>query len=152
MFKKVKDFFTGMDTYEDEFEEFDENEDEEDELVEETFSPVIAATQKKGGKVVNIHTNTSAKLMITKPLIYDDAQEICTALKNRKIVVVNTTSLELRTAQRLIDFIGGACYALCADIQEVEKGVFIVSPSNVEVSNELKDELSTKGLFNWSSR
>ncbi|MGL5244350.1 MAG: cell division protein SepF [Sarcina sp.] len=153
MFKKVRNFFTGIDDYEDEFEEFDDVEEIEEEDIEEPFSPVIASsTQKKSGKVVNIHTNTSAKLMITKPLIYDDAQEICTALKNRKIVVVNTTSLELRTAQRLIDFIGGACYALGADIQEVEKGVFIVSPSNVEVSNELKDELSTKGLFNWSSR
>ncbi len=48
-------------------------------------------------------------------------------IKNRKIVVINTTSLELRTAQRLIDFVGGACYALCGELQEVEKGVFSIT-------------------------
>ena len=129
---------------------FDEFEDEDEVMEEESFAPVLSS--KKNGKVVNIHTANTAKLMITKPLVYDDATEICTALKNRKIVVINTTSLELRTAQRLIDFVGGACYALCGELQEVEKGVFIVSPSNVEVSNELKSELSNKGMFNWASK
>ena len=37
-------------------------------------------------------------------------------------------------------------------IEEIEKGVFIVSPSNVEVTNELKNELSNKGMFNWASK
>lgn len=137
---------------------FDEFEDEEDVMMEEeevmededNFAPVLSS--KKGGKVVNIHTANTAKLMITKPLVYDDATEICTALKNRKIVVINTTSLELRTAQRLIDFVGGACYALGGELQEVEKGVFIVSPSNVEVTNELKNELTNKGMFSWASK
>lgn len=142
---KMKSFL-GFDEFEDEDEVMEEEVIEE----EESFAPVLSS--KKNGKVVNIHTANTAKLMITKPLVYDDATEICTALKNRKIVVINTTSLELRTAQRLIDFVGGACYALCGELQEVEKGVFIVSPSNVEVSNELKSELSNKGMFNWASK
>ncbi|MDZ5252797.1 cell division protein SepF [Clostridium sp. LIBA-8841] len=143
---KMKSFL-GFDEFEDEDEVMEEEEIMEE---EEAFAPVLSS--KKNGKVVNIHTANTAKLMITKPLVYDDATEICTALKNRKIVVINTTSLELRTAQRLIDFVGGACYALCGELQEVEKGVFIVSPSNVEVSNELKSELSNKGMFNWASK
>lgn len=144
---KMKEIL-GFEDYDDEYDDLEEIEDETQE--DDDFPPVITASQKKSNKVVNIHTATSAKLMITKPLVYDDAMDICNALKNRKIVVINTTSLELRTAQRLIDFVSGACYALTGDLQEVEKGVFIVSPSNVEVSNELKNELSTKGIFNWS--
>ena len=143
---KVKSFL-GFDEFEDDEEIMEEEMMEEE---EENFAPVLSS--KKNSKVVNIHTANTAKLMITKPLVYDDATEICTALKNRKIVVINTTSLELRTAQRLIDFIGGACYALGGELQEVEKGVFIVSPSNVEVTNELKNELSNKGMFNWASK
>jgi cell division inhibitor SepF len=45
---------------------------------------------------------------------------------------------------------GGASYALGGELQEIERGVYILSPSNVEVSNELKNELSSKGLFGWS--
>lgn len=150
MFGKFKEML-GFDGF-DEDEDFNEAEEIEEEVEEERdFSNVISQVQKKSSnKVVNIHTANAAKLMIAKPLSYDDAPEICSALKNRKIVVINTTALELRVAQRLIDFVGGACYALEAELQEVEKGVVIVTPSNVEVSSELKNELSSKGLFNWS--
>ena len=106
--------------------------------------------QKKSNKVVNIHTAASAKVVIIKPNDYDDATNICDNLKSRKIVVINTTVLELKTAQRLLDFVGGATYALGGEFQQVEKGVYIVSPSNVEVSSELKNELTANGLLNWS--
>lgn len=146
VFSKVKEIF-GFEEYDEDYEEYDEA-DERDNEVEEDFEPVLAS--KKGNKVVNIHTANSAKVMITRPIAYEDATEICDSLKNRKIVVVNTTALENKIAQRLLDFISGSCYALNGELQEIEKGVYILSPSNVEVTTELKSELTTKGLFNWS--
>ena len=110
----------------------------------------LMSANKKQSKVVNIHTTSSVKVVIIKPEDFDEATTICDSLKSRKIVVVNTTSLEPKTGQRLLDFIGGACYALCRDLQQVEKGVYIISPSNIEVNNELKSELSSKGIFNWN--
>ena len=133
------------------YEEYDDYEDEgyEKEIVEdEEMEPVI--TNKKNSKVVNIHTSSATKVTITKPVDYEEATEICEALKNRRIVLVNTTVLELKIAQRLLDFISGSCYALGGELQQIEKGVYILSPSNVEVTNELKNELSSKALFNWS--
>ena len=65
------------------------------------------------------------------------------------IVVVNTSSLEPRTAQRLLDFIAGATYALSGDLQEVENGVYVLSPSMVEVKRDQKEESSIKGFLNW---
>lgn len=133
------------------YEEYDDYEDEEyeKELVDEDdVEPVI--TNKKNSKVVNIHTSSATKVTITKPVDYEEATEICEALKNRRIVLVNTTVLELKIAQRLLDFISGSCYALGGELQQIEKGVYLLSPSNVEVTNELKNELSSKALFNWS--
>ncbi|MEQ8199778.1 MAG: cell division protein SepF, partial [Clostridiaceae bacterium] len=72
------------------------------------------------------------------------------ALKSRKIVVINISALDLKVAQRLLDFVSGACFALAGELQEVERNVYILSPSNVEVTNELKSELSSKGIFNWN--
>ena len=46
-------------------------------------------------------------------------------LKSRKIVVVNTTALDPKVGQRLLDFVGGVCYALGGDLQQIEKGVYI---------------------------
>jgi cell division inhibitor SepF len=105
---------------------------------------------KKNNRVVSIHTTISAKVRIVKPASYEEAADIIDELKNRKIILVNTTELDLKVAQRLLDFMGGASYALSGDLQEIEKGVYILSPSNVEVNNELKNELSSKGLFNWN--
>jgi cell division inhibitor SepF len=133
------------------YEEYDDYEDEgyEKEIVEDDeVEPVI--TNKKNSKVVNIHTSSATKVTITKPVDYEEATEICEALKNRRIVLVNTTVLELKIAQRLLDFISGSCYALGGELQQIEKGVYLLSPSNVEVTNELKNELSSKALFNWS--
>ena len=110
----------------------------------------LMSANKKQSKVVNIHTTSSVKVVIIKPEDFDEATTICDSLKSRKIVLVNTTAIEPRTGQRLLDFIGGACYALCGDLQQVEKGVYIISPSNIEVNNELKSELSSKGIFNWN--
>ncbi|OCB00309.1 cell division protein SepF [Clostridium beijerinckii] len=143
---KVKSLL-GFEDYE-EYDEYEEEQYEEQVKDEEEIEPVI--TNKKNSKVVNIHTSSTTKVTITKPIDYEEATEICEALKNRRIVLVNTTVLELKIAQRLLDFISGSCYALGGELQQIEKGVYILSPSNVEVTNELKNELSSKALFNWS--
>lgn len=145
MFGKIKEIM-GLGEYEDEFDDLEETEMEEE--VEEDIEPIIS--KQKGNKVVNIHTASTAKVMVTKPTNYDDAREIADAIKARKIVLVNATTLETKVAQRLVDFISGSCYVLGATLQEIEQRVYLLSPSNVEVTSELKNELSSKALFNWN--
>ncbi|WMJ81373.1 cell division protein SepF [Clostridium sp. MB40-C1] len=136
---------------EEEIDEIEELENEAKVEEEEEIDNIFTSSKHKGqnNKVVNIHTSASTKIMILKPSNYDEAIEICDNLKSRKIIVVNMTSLENKVAQRLLDFMAGASYALSGSLEEVERGVYILSPSNVEVSNELKNELSSKGLMNW---
>ena len=145
MFGKFKEIM-GLGDYEDEFDDLEETEVEEEN--QEEMEPIIS--KQKGNKVVNIHTASTAKVMVTKPVNYDDAREISDAIKARKIVLVNATTLETKVAQRLVDFISGSCYVLGATLQEIEHRVYLLSPSNVEVTNELKNELSSKALFNWN--
>lgn len=147
---KVKSLL-GFGEYEDEYDDFEDFEDGENnsEEVDEAIEPVIQGN-RKSNKVVNIHSAASVKVVITKPLAYDEATEISDALKSRKIVLVNTTALEIRIAQRLLDFISGTCYALSGELQEVEKGVYLLVPSNIEVTNELKSEINSKAMFSWS--
>ena len=132
MFDKFKEIIGGSD-YDEDFDDIEEVEEEEE--VEEV-EPIIS--KQRGNKVVNIHNSASAKVMVVKPNSYDEAREIAEAIKNRKIVVVNTTAMETKVAQRLVDFISGACCVLGAQLQEVEQRVYLLSPSNVEVSNELR--------------
>ena len=145
MFGKFKEII-GLGEYEDEFDDLEETEVEEE--IQNEIEPIIST--QKGNKVVNIHTASTAKVMVTKPTNYDDAREIADAIKARKIVLINASTLETKVAQRLVDFISGSCYVLGATLQEIEQRVYLLSPSNVEVTNELKNELSSKALFNWN--
>jgi cell division inhibitor SepF len=138
--------FLGLD---DDFED-DDFEEQEIQEVKNTEADQKVSNFRKKPNVVSIHTTISAKVKIVKPTDYEEAADICDDVKNRNIVVVNTTALEQRTAQRLLDFLGGSSYALGGNLEEIDKGVFLISPSNVEVSSDLKTELSTKGLFTWN--
>lgn len=144
VFGKFKEII-GLSEYDEELEDL-ENEEEEEEV--EEVEPLMS--KQRVNKVVNIHSSASAKVMVIKPSSYEEARDIAEAIKNRKIVVVNTTAMETKVAQRLVDFISGACCVLNAQLQEVEQRVYLLSPSNVEVTNELKSEISSKALFNWS--
>lgn len=121
---------------------FEESEEENIDI--DTFT-----ANKKSNKIVNIHTANSAKVVIIKPQEYDEATAIVDNLKVRKIVLVNINGIEQKVGQRILDFLIGAVYSLEGDLQQVEKGVFILCPSNVEITNDLKCELSSKGLFSW---
>lgn len=146
VFGKFKEIMGMGDDYEDDFEELEDLEVEND--FENDIEPIVS--KKKGNNVVNIHSAATAKVVVMKPTSYDEAREISDALKSRKIVLVNATGLETKLAQRLIDFISGSAYVLGATLQEIEHRVYLLSPSNVEVTSELKNELSSKALFNWN--
>lgn len=141
---------------EDEVEEFEEESDEIEDGIsrndngKEEYEPIISSNSKKQNKIVSIHTSINTKVLIVKPSTYDEVVDICDHLKNRKIVVVNSTGLEPKVGQRLLDFMSGATYALGGNLEEVGCKIYIVSPSNVEVDSELKNELSTKGIFSWN--
>lgn len=150
---KVLNKMMGFLGLEDDLEEdLEETEEREEKKAVNDISQVepIIPSSKRQNKVVSIHTTIAAKVRIVKPTNYEEAADICDELKNRKIVVINTTGLEPRTAQRLLDFMGGASYALGGDLEEIERGVYILSPATVEVSSDLKNELSGKGLFGWN--
>ena len=49
--------------------------------------------------------------------------------------------------RRLIDFSSGLAYAVAGSMQRVADQVFLLTPSNVEVSQEEKDRLQARGLF-----
>lgn len=149
MFSSIKN----MMGFEDEelYDDYDQEEYEEEEMEtpKESYSVLgRRREQKEVNKVVNLHGGQT-KVHIIKPNTFDEAPQISDSLKANKIVVVNTSGLEPRTAQRLLDFIAGSTYALGGDLQEVENGVYVLSPSTVEVSREAKEESSLKGLLNW---
>lgn len=139
-------YFIGIDDYEEE-EEIYEEEIGEDEL----YTPTKPKTKSKkfNNNVVNIHNNNnSMKIVVHEPLSYDEAPKIVDDLKQRKAVVVNFEQLDGEIKRQIFDFINGGLYAIEGTIQKVNKDIFILAPTNIEIDG-LKNELKNRGIFPW---
>ncbi len=113
----------------------------EDEDFENHSEPIFSQGRPK---VVNMADNSmrgyeqqteSINMVIFKPVEYEQAQTIIDYLKLQKPIIVNLDEIELSIAQRILDFITGAVYALAGDIKKAARNIFVVVPSNVEISN-----------------
>ena len=89
----------------------------------------------------------STRVHVVAPSGFSDAQEIGERLKTNQPVIVNLQEVEPELSRRLIDFCSGAVYVAGARMQKVAKQVFLLTPSNVEVSDEEKRRLQERGLY-----
>lgn len=101
------------------------------------------STSSSGNKVVSMN-GRSNEVLVIKPQDFNEAQTVTDFLKDGKPIVINMEGIELNTAQRIIDFIGGACYALDGTLRPVNNNIFIAAPQDVEVSGDLRDEFSSE--------
>ena len=86
------------------------------------------------GNVVNLPSAASQlKMIVYHPISYEDTQNIIDNMKSRKPVIVNMEELEIECAQRILDFMAGAVYALNGTIFKIARGIFVVAPNNYDV-------------------
>nr|MDD6336110.1 cell division protein SepF [bacterium] len=142
--------------YEDEGELFDEYEQED--FYEEEPEPIpvsrsarrreerrrarerdaVAESEDSRAKLVSIPSQSFMKMMLYQPLSYRDTQNIIDNLRNNKPVIVNLENLERDIAQRVLDFLSGAVYALNGRINKVSKGIFVLTPHNVDIGGNME--------------
>ncbi len=147
LMNKVWDLF-GMDTaepeeYEDEniYEYEDENEETEDRKI---FG------RKAKDKVVAMPQANAIKMVISQPTTFEQSDEICSFLKEKKSVIVNLEYVNKDVARRIVDFISGGVYALDGYIQKISNSIFLVAPSNYEITNEMaREEIKSKLSVSW---
>ena len=115
----------------------------EQENVKGTYNPF-----KKNSKVVNLTDPNQLKLVVMQPNSFDDAQDVCDHLKEKKPVVINLEYADNETARRLIDFFSGAVYGIDGHIEKVSASIFLLVPYNVDILNTAKEDKS-KSTFSW---
>lgn len=87
------------------------------------------------------------KVHVVVPVGFNDAQEIGDKLKDNQPVIVNLQGIDRDLSRRLIDFSSGLTYGLGGAMERVAEQVFLLTPSNVEVSAEEKRRLQERGLY-----
>lgn len=147
---KVLDFF-GVDTGAEDIEEnendiygYDYNDEEENEEVEQK------GIFNRRNKVVNMPQMQQVKMVISQPTTFEQSEEICNYLKEKKSVIVNLEYVNKDVARRIIDFISGAVHALDGHIQKVSNSIFLIAPINYEIANEMaREEIKNKLSVSW---
>ena len=87
------------------------------------------------------------KVNVVAPVRFSDAQEIGDFVKSGSPVIVNLQASDRDLARRMIDFCSGVTYAIGGSMEKVADQVFLLTPSNVEVSAEERQRLQERGLF-----
>ena len=149
LMNKVWNLF-GMDSAEaeeyDDEDIYDYENDEEEEVEDRKLFG------RRNNKVVNMPQSQSQaiKMVISQPTTFEQSDEICGFLKEKKSVIVNLEYVNKDVARRIVDFISGGVYALDGYIQKVSNSIFLVAPSNYEITNEMaREEMKSKLSVSW---
>lgn len=88
-------------------------------------------------------TAPSMEVCVIKPNSVDNSRDITETLLDGRTVILNLEGLDLEIAQRIIDFTSGAAFAISGNLQKISNYIFLVTPTNVEISGDLQDLLNT---------
>ncbi len=80
--------------------------------------------------------STSSKPSVVTPMSFDDAKDVADCFRGGQAVIVNLQHSSREVARRLIDFSSGLCYGLDGRMERVADHVYLLTPTNVEVSAE----------------
>ncbi len=125
--------------------------DEEDEVEEVEDRKLFGRRNNKDKVVAMPQANANAiQMVISQPTTFEQSDEICSFLKEKKSVIVNLEYVNKDVARRIVDFISGGVYALDGYIQKVSNSIFLVAPSNYEITNEMaREEMKSKLSVSW---
>ena len=80
---------------------------------------------------------------LTKSLLSQSSQS-----RKRNTVVVNMKRVTSEQAKRIIDFLSGTIYAIGGDIQKIGGGIFLCTPSNINIQGKITEEKDGKDIHN----
>ena len=104
--------------------------------------------EERRSKVVNIHATTQLKVVLVKPVKFDeDANTIADHLMEKRTVVMNMENTDPDIARRLLDFVSGVAYATSGNVKRVAAKTYIVTPYSVDLMGDLIDGLENSGLY-----
>jgi cell division inhibitor SepF len=122
-----------------------------DEPAISSLRPVPSSSPATGGEFVEVGAVrpipvSSAKPHVVIPSDFNDAQQLGDRFKASQPVIINLQGADLDLARRVIDFASGLCYGLGGQMERVASLVYLLTPNDVEVSDEDRRRITERGL------
>ena len=123
--------------------------DEELEEMAEAENEEKALRKPSKKKIVSINSAESQnRIVVLKPKCFNNSTEVADELKQRRPVIIDVGALDPDEARRVVDFIAGTVYGVDGNMQKVSGGIFLATPSHVDITGEILKDGS--GNFEWS--
>lgn len=110
------------------------------------------SSKNSSSKVVSMQGKFNPmEVCVIKPTNVEDGREIAETLLSGRAVILNLEGLDMELAQRIIDFSGGACFAIDGKLKKVSNYIFIATPSSISISGDLFELFSNDMSFGTDS-
>lgn len=106
--------------------------------------------QRSSAPMVPSRRNSSAagmQVRIIRPGTFDQASEIADTLLVKRTVLLNLEGLDVNTAQRIVDFASGACYALHGNFMRISNFIIVITPEEVDIAGDVDSNANLMGMF-----
>ena len=94
------------------------------------------------GTVRPLQPAVTAKPTTVSPTSFDDVQPMADRFMAKQPVIVNLQGVDADLARRIIDFASGVCYGGVGQMERITHQVYLMTPSDVEVSEEDRRRLA----------
>ena len=128
--------------------DFDDWTDSESDAPTRNTAPVRSARTAARPQMEVVPNPNSVRVHLVLPRSFNDAQQVADRFKNGVPVILNLQSADAELSKRLIDFASGLTYALDGGMQRIADKVFLLTPSDVELSAEDRARMLERGFFN----
>ena len=145
----LKDFFMpSEEEYMDNPEPSSQDLDQEPPVRESAARQDAPREERKSNRTLNIQTTAQLQVVLVKPEIFTDSQQIADHLLENKTVVLNLETASTDNKRRIIDFLAGVTYAQQGNLKRVANQTYIITPYNVGfVGDDLVGELENNGVI-----
>lgn len=75
------------------------------------------------------------EMCVMEPRSFEDMPQAVTALRERKSIILNLSLMDPDTAQRCVDFVAGAAFAIDGHQERLGEHIFLFTPSFVQISS-----------------
>ena len=114
---------------------------------DDSYSPAtltgnaIVPSQRRSSGLSNM------QVRIIKPSTFDQAKQITDTLLSHRTVLLNLEGLDVNTAQRIVDFASGSCYALHGNFMKISHFIIVITPEDVDIAGDITSENETASVL-----
>lgn len=113
---------------------------EKDEAEEKPFKKPVRPSSNNRGRKGGVSMTEITRI---KPTGIEDGRKITNFLLDGRVVFLDLEGIDMALAQRIIDYVSGANYAMDGTLQQMSKCTFVIAPPGVSVSGDFPDSNTT---------